>query len=137
MSLVDEARKLKQNDIVLAVGIFISVIAPGFLTIYRYKPALVGSLDTFKLLIFSAALTLPMVIVSHFATSVLAGEKNKDEHAAIFATAMAMTCLVLYLALLVSYFASLTFKWYLVSAVGFQVLLFLVLYIDQRYSKKP
>jgi hypothetical protein len=136
MSIIDEARKLDRNHIVFAVGAFISVIAPGFLTIYLYKPVLVGSLDTFKLLVFSAALTLPVVILNHFAATQLPPSKEKDHFVSSFILAMVMTCVVFYLALIISYFALLTFKSYIVTVAALQVLLFLSMFLDQRYSKK-
>jgi hypothetical protein len=137
MSIIDEARKLDRSHIVFVVGAFISVVAPGFLTIYLYKPALVGSLDTFKLLVFSAALTLPIVILNYFAAVQLSPSKDKDHQVSSLILAMAMTCVVFYLALIISYFALLTFKSYIATVTALQVLLFLSMFLDQRYSKKP
>jgi hypothetical protein len=137
MSIIEEFRKLDRGHIVFVVGGFISVVAPGFLTIYLFKPDLVGSLDTFKLLVFSAALTLPVVILNHFAAVQLPPSKRLDHQVSSLILAMAMTCAVFYLALVISYFALLTFKLFVATVVVLQVLLFLSMILDQRYSKKP
>jgi arginine exporter protein ArgO len=136
MSIFEEIQKLNRSHIVFAAWAFLSVVAPGFLTIYLYKPLLVGSLDTLKLIVFSAALTLPILILNFYVVIGVPPSENEDHQVSSFIFAMAITFAVFYLSLSISYFALLTFKSYVVLLAVIQVLLFVSMWIDQRYSKK-
>ena len=135
MSLIDEARKLHSSDIALGIGVIVAIVAPGFLTIFLYRPGLIASLDTFKLLLFSASLTLPIVAMN-FACANHFEEGSGESSTTIAILAMAMSCMVLYLALVTSYLLSLSFRAHLVGLGALQVLLFLVLYVEKRCKTK-
>lgn len=132
MSLVDEVRKLEPADFALAVGVFIAIVAPGFLTIYLYKPALISSLDTFKLLVFSSAITLPVVVANFAAAAYLTNEKSHPDLADISMQSLASACIALYFSLIVSYLLTLTFRWHLGVLACIEVLFFLAAYLGNR-----
>lgn len=132
MSLVDEVRKLEPADFALAVGVFIAIVAPGFLTIYLYKPELVSSLDTFKLLVFSSAITLPVVVANFAAAAYLANEDSPPNFADISMQALASGCVVLYISLILSYLLTLTFRFHLGVLAFIEVLFFLAAYLGNR-----
>jgi hypothetical protein len=135
MSVVDEFRKLTRSDILLSVGLFVSVIAPGFLTIFLYKPELVASLETFKLVVFSGALGLPVVVVNHLVVSQTQRFKNNS---AAVGFAMFLTYIVFYSALLVSYFWNFSFRWYLGILMAIQMLFVGIIVIgDKNAANKP
>jgi disulfide bond formation protein DsbB len=137
MSLIDEWRKLDPSDFALALGVLLAVIAPGFLTLYLYRPSLVESLDTFKLILFSISLTLPFVVLNFFAFE-LSADSNPDRASpgSILTTAMAGTSLVLYVALLISFLFQLTFRQHLGAIAGLQVLWFFFLWLVRRHERQ-
>ena len=137
MSLVDEARKLNTSDIALGIGVVVAIVSPGFLTIFLYKPELIASLDTFKLLLFSASLTLPIVAINFICAVHFEENSNNSDATGIAIMSMAMSCVVLYLALVTSYLLYCSFRIHLAALAIFQVLLLFVLYVEQRRKTKP
>jgi len=137
MSPIDEAKKLQPSDIALGLGVLLAVIAPGFLTLYLYRPTLVESLDTFKLILFSISLTLPFVVLNFFAHDMSADSNSEKTFAgSILINAMAGTSLVLYMALLISFLFQLTFRQHLGAITGFQLLWFFFLWLVRRHELK-
>lgn len=64
MGWITEVRKIELDTITNSVLVFLGVIAPGFLVLYLYKPELIETLDIAKLVIFSSALTLPLLVIN-------------------------------------------------------------------------
>ena len=111
MSLIDDARKLEPSDFAIGIGFFVGVVAPGFLTLFLYKPALVTSLDILKLLLFSTAITLPIVIINFIFVAMLYDEDKKTPELRLLSIgALALACSVQYLALLISYICAFIFN---------------------------
>lgn len=63
MSVVDEFRKMSFFDVFLALAAFMVTIAPGFLIFFVFFTDFPKGLDTFELVILSAAVTLPAAAV--------------------------------------------------------------------------
>jgi hypothetical protein len=66
MSLLSEIQSLKRHHISLGLMTFVGVVAPGFLMIFHFRPALVVQCDAIKLLLLSVALTLPVIVLNYF-----------------------------------------------------------------------
>lgn len=67
MTALEQLRKLTAWDITAALGGFLATVAPGLLIVYLFDPALVLKLETMKLFVLSAAITLPVLAVNAFA----------------------------------------------------------------------
>jgi hypothetical protein len=89
------------------------VVAPGFLVLFQFKPNLVISLDTVKLLVFSYALSLPVFFCKIVMMFFFSHKDIKEDLAC--ASAMANTVFVQYPALILAYFGGLSFKGYLIA----------------------
>ncbi|MGE5493547.1 MAG: hypothetical protein ACM31P_19995 [Actinomycetota bacterium] len=139
MSLITEVKGLEAHHVALGIGLFIGVLAPGFLTLYLYKPALVTSLDTFKLLLFSSSITLPIAAVNFLLSAILdhtsesKGIDNSDRYA-FTVSALFISCIVQCTALLGAYLFSLRFKGYLGLLSALELVLFLIFLADNRRS---
>jgi len=66
MPLIKDVREISALDITTTVGGFLATVAPGLLIISMYNPALVRELDSMKLFVLSATLTLPALVVNAF-----------------------------------------------------------------------
>jgi hypothetical protein len=67
MNFLEQLRNLTAWDITAVLGGFLATVAPGLLIVYLFDPALVLKLETMKLFVFSAAITLPVLAVNAFA----------------------------------------------------------------------
>lgn len=137
MSLIDEWKKLDPSDFTLGFGVLMAVIAPGFLTLYLYRPALVESLDILKLILFSVSLTLPFVVLNFFANDIAAGSSLEEvSPGSRLTNAMAGTSLVLYMALLISFLFLFTFRQYLGAIAVLQLLWWAVLRLVRWHDRQ-
>ena len=71
MAVLDDIRRLTVWDLTSLLGAFLATIAPGLLIVYVFAPELMLQLDTLKLFVFSAALTLPAIAVNAFVIAVV------------------------------------------------------------------
>lgn len=116
MSWISETRKLEYKHIWLCISFFLGTVAPGFLTIFHFKPELVDRYDIFKLLIFSLALTLPLLPINAVTTAFLYDrlpddyENETAKNVDITKGALSLNAVVSYLSLLICYFGSLNFR---------------------------
>lgn len=69
MGLIQGIKEIKLTEFGVYSIIFLSVIAPGLLIVFLYKPVLFESLGPIKLLLFSAALSLPIPTFNTFFTA--------------------------------------------------------------------
>jgi len=129
MSWPSEILKLEYKNIWLCISVFLGTVAPGFLTVFQFKPDLVGQYDVFKLLIFSLALTLPLLSFNSLPASFLYDrlpddyENETAKNVDITRGALLLNAIVLYFSLLVCHFASLKFKWFLAIIAALEFLL--------------
>ena len=118
MSMIDDLKTLGANHIAVAVLAFAALVAPGFLTIYHFKPELIEKYDVLKLVLFSLSLTLPLlglnfVIFANFPSErqKALGEEKIGWLAAHGLMATIATGSAFYWALLLSYFLSYIFRY--------------------------
>ena len=122
--------KLEYKHIWLCVSIFLGTIGAGFLIVFQFKPELVGQYDIFKLLIFSLALTLPLLFFNTLPISFLYDQLPDDyenetaKNVDITRGALLLNAIIFYISLLVCHFASFKFKWFLAIVAGLEFLLF-------------
>ena len=105
---------------------FISLVSPGFLTLFLFKPELIQSLDILKILTFSVSITLPIVCWNSFFASQMCMARKKDDQyirKAMAITSPFMTALVIYCLLYLAYLTSWPFKTFTISVVVVELLL--------------
>ena len=139
VTIIEEVKKLRAWEISATLAWFLVTIAPGFLILYRFQAGLVKELDTVKVLIFSAALTLPVVAVNALLLAVIGpftgGLKGANRNE-IFFWLTVWAFFVLYGSLLVAYFAGLSFRQFLGVVGGLDVVAAIVVFYVMRFFSK-
>lgn len=74
MSLLEEIKRVDANSATASGMFFISMLAPGFLTVYLFKQSLFIQLDTVKLIILSLSISSPGVICPFVFSSITAAK---------------------------------------------------------------
>jgi multisubunit Na+/H+ antiporter MnhC subunit len=132
MSWPSEMLKLEYKHIWLCVLIFLCTIAAGFLVVFHFKPELVEKYDIFKLVVLSLALTLPLLSINAVTAAFLYDrlpddyESETAKNVDITRGALMLNAIVIYVALLVCYFASLNFNWFLGIVAGLEMFMLIV-----------
>lgn len=63
-NILTELQKLRPQQLLTAIVVFLGVLCPGFLLLFHYKPALIAQLDIAKLTVLSCSLTLPLFLIN-------------------------------------------------------------------------
>jgi hypothetical protein len=127
MSWPSDILKLEYKHIWLCISVFLGTIAAGFLIVFHFKPELVEKYDIFKLLVLSLALTLPLLLINAVIAAFLYDrlpddyENETAKNVDITKGALGLNAVVIYFSLLVCYFASLHFKWFLGIVAGLEI----------------
>ena len=124
------------------LGAFLATIAPGLLIVYVFAPKLVLQLDTLKLFVFSAALTLPVIAVNAFVVAVVGpftgsigtGEGTR-KHVYFWQATWAF--LTLYSALLVAYLCELSALSFIGTAAALDVVFGVIILWIMRFLVQP
>ena len=136
MSVIEKLKHLNQNTAAAVAIFFLSFIGPGFLILYVFKPHLIDSLDTVKILIFSGALSAPSFIVPFFVSVIIdvvlsgMGKMQRGQYgnyAEWYFKHGITNCFNLYLTIFISYFGNFrfsTFCWIMA------ILLFIMIIIE-------
>ncbi len=134
--MFDQIKKLAWFDLLMGLFGLLGAIAPGFLVLYIYKPSLIMSLETTKLLIFSLALSLPVVVFNLLVSASSIGSVKEDQkNLAKGLVSLFLTFVVFYSAILAAYIFSINFKLFLVVIVVTQLLVTLFLFLDKKINK--
>lgn len=128
MEIFSDIKKLDYKIIGLYVSGFLGIIGSGYLIIFQFKPELMEKYDNVKLIFLSAAMTMPIAIVNLLTiyflnTSRPPNETEMEKRINLIGAAMLMNVFVIYPPLLVCYFCSLHFKYFLLGVavlVGWQ-----------------
>ena len=134
MSAIEDIKNLKIEHFAIYSIVFLSIIAPGLLLIYLYKPFYLESFGILQLILFSAALSLPMPTVNTFLTIILAQAEQDDLEGHVIIN-MIFSFIGLYIAIMISYLWLLSFKQFLITASVLEVIILIIFAID-RYDEK-
>lgn len=127
MNIIEEIQKLSARDIMKYSSIFLASVAPGFLILCHYQPNLVKEYSTAKIIIFSIALTLPLL----FANITLIGEYHHSKISQLEAQIMVgalYTFIIYYAPLSIAYLFKLHFKVFAYLLLGLEAL-FIILFL--------
>lgn len=139
MALIEDIKKLETWQISAALVSFLATVAPGSLILYLYEPALFRELETFKLLVLSAAVTLPVVLVNILLTAVIGsftGRLKKANKSQFYFLQMLWAFFVLYGTLLVAYFCSLSIKQFIMVAGGLNVFVAVIVFFLFKFMPR-
>jgi hypothetical protein len=110
MTLVGDLKALRGKDVLFYIGGFLATMAPGFLTVFYFRPDLLASYDTFKLVLLSLSLTVPVLALNIiFGAMWLGGDK---EVLMPFIAAIGFSSLAFFLSLAVVILARLEWRAY-------------------------
>ncbi len=135
MSLVSDVKSMNEHQVVTFFALFLSLVAPGLLTVYLFLPDKFETLDTLKLILFSVSLSIPLFSLNIFLSLIGDPKKVMDLH---FMGLLAgiTSGMVLNLSLFISYIWSMSFKEFLVPIAVLEVLyLFICIGNRAAYSK--
>jgi len=137
VSFISEIKDLTAKHVIWYLIGFLATIAPGFLIIFYFRPQVIEKYDALKLVLLSSALTLPLLVVN--ASLVFTFIPESEDHdmnrgVGYFAT-LGGNAIILYVALALSYFGSLSFKYFLGIVFILELLLLLIGLIERRREK--
>lgn len=135
MSIIEEAKKLEAFDVTFYLCVFLATLAPGFLTIYLFKPELISSLDTAKLIIFSTSIALPAYSVNYIIMLINTEGTQNAEPKIIGLMAGSVTSASFYSALLLAYFAVLNFKIFIALFLATTIAAYIILFATSKFAK--
>jgi hypothetical protein len=141
MNITEAIKQLTLKDTSIATLFFLSVVGPGILILYLFKPNLLVSLDVVKVIFLSTSFTLPIVAINSsvisYATHIRKVRQREQfvdaERLVTYVIGMAVSFCVLYIALLITYIAGLPFKSFLLFIASFQ---FMALIFEYRAVRK-
>lgn len=134
MSLLTDVKALRTREVAAYVGVFLATVAPGFLTIFYFAPALIERYDAVKLILLSLSLTLPVVVIN-ITMSTMWLEEFKNPFGPLV-VALGATFLAFYLALAAAYAIRLRFVAYLGTIGVLELVLLLIFVVDRRHDKE-
>jgi hypothetical protein len=117
------------KPIMFGISVFLGTVAAGFLIIFQFKPELVEKYDIFKLLVFSCALTLPLISINAVITAFLYArlpddyENETAKNVDITRGAFQLNAGVIYLSLLICHFWPLNFRYFFWMIVVLEMLM--------------
>jgi len=121
-SALSQMRNLSTSEVILAVSLFLATVATGALVIFSFDKGTFIELDTFKLLVLSASVTLPVLAVNVLLVEV-AVQNLKSSFSDNLIMAGILSSLVFYPPLLIRRFSSeLTFNGFLGWLLLFEVI---------------
>lgn len=131
--LVSQLKNLKSKEIAFAFGFFLAVLAPGFLTLYQFKPELVSNYSTVKLIIFSVAITLPVFSFNLLITGIYSTENLYSDQTLSWISSSFITTFSFYPSIIFSYIFNLKFVHFLIPllVINFLLLTLTVKKIEQ------
>lgn len=114
--MLQDIYSLPAHKIYWSLLFFICSLAPGCLLIYLYIPAVFASIESVKLIIFSSALSLPVIVFNVFYFMVLHDFFKNKKHldlGMVFFIAGFFSFLIFYISIFFSYLFNLNFKSFL------------------------
>lgn len=127
MSFLSELKEITSARLGMACAFFLTIIAPGVLALLQYKPELVTTLETFKLLVISAALGLPVTVLNLLVTAaVLKWRKLEHDQDEIVAYGSSMAVMPFYVGLGWAHFEAASLELFLKMFFGITLTLWLL-----------
>lgn len=127
MGFIDELKKIDRSVVAMPLLLFVSIVSPGYLVIFLYKPELAETLDVLKLCLFACSLSLPLLLLNICCFVPLTWQPgNNDTYQTPLRNAATLTALEFYVCIYVSYLWHLRFRTFSYSLIGLWIAFFLV-----------
>lgn len=130
---------MKAGHVLLCIGAFFAMVAPGLLAIFLFRPELYDRYDVVKLTLLSVSLTIPLVIVNFFLRwfsecfDIKQDRSGDDVEQTLFASFL-LTCMAIFPALLIAYWFALHFRWFC-GIIALSEILFVLAMRKKRRAK--
>lgn len=132
--MLKDIQSLTWTQTIIFIFALLGTLSPGFLTLYLFKPELISSLDTLKVILFSLSLSLPVFIITLFFLDQIAPEKDEPFINAL--PSLLIASLVSYSSILLSYWLAFSFKTFLITLFIIQALAILCVYVLEKTPSK-
>lgn len=136
MSFIEDIQKVKTDHLFTTILSFVSIISPGVLILFMYKPELIYQFDIFKILLLSLSITMPLLTLNFFALASMSyyGEMDQPRY---IKGAMLFTAIIFNYLLLIAYLRGpFTFKQFVLNIIFNEIgLLAISWFICKRKNK--
>lgn len=137
MGFFSDLRKLDGEAAVAYVAILLATIFPGLLALQLFRPDLVASLETVKLVLLAAALGLPVYAVNVFAATPFAQQfagttQDKDQLETVSGIGAVTGAIVYHASLLVAYLGNFSFRWFLLVLLVAHIMVWTMVVIGAK-----
>lgn len=138
MELIGDLKTLKDKAVVLGIFAVVFIILPGIAGIYLFKPELISSLDWVKLVLLSAALTAPLVVINSMAITVFENRKKekKDTFFYDFIEGTLFTGISIYIVIIIGYVFHFSLSNMAVMLAATEVLIIFTIWNETRKKRK-
>lgn len=138
MSILSEIKALEMKHVALFVTAFLATIAPGFLTIYSFRPELIERYNVFKLALFSFSLTLPLFVLNLAVVDFcnLGDLHDESDMAGEVFLSFLVTSGIFYVSLLLTHLLLFSFRRYVATIAVLELTLLLVSLAGRRSAAK-
>ncbi|MEE9369358.1 MAG: hypothetical protein V3V05_10935 [Pontiella sp.] len=133
---ISDLKSIKVEEALVGLLIFMAVIPTGILTIYLYKPDLLISLGTAKLILFAISLTLPIYLLNLAIQMMFLAVNNQKLTRAEFTMAGFGSCISIYFAVGISYMYDFNFQNFILTILGMEMVIILLELPDLFKMKK-
>ena len=132
--MISDIKSLSWRQTIGGLLVCTGAVCPGFLTLFLFKPELVTSLETIKILLFSISLSLPVVFVN-LPVAIYVSEDEDDKYHPILISLL-LSSKVFYPSLLISYLLDYQFKLFLMTIAIVQLLVASTVIINEKFRRK-
>ncbi|MEZ9185378.1 hypothetical protein AB4158_14410 [Vibrio splendidus] len=133
MTLLTEIKSVDGHFTSTVLVLFLSLIAPGVLTIYLFLPELFEKLDGLKFVLFSTSLSLPVFIVNGFVTRLCEPQEEDVDFQVTGIIAGLLSSAIMFLSLIAAYLYELSFRDFLTILAVAEIICFLIAVVN--YNK--
>jgi hypothetical protein len=126
VSLVSEIKNIDGHFTSTLFILFLSIVAPGVLTIYLYLPELFIKLDSLKFVLFAISLSLPVFVLNGVIVRICEDYEDELDFQLTGISAGIMSSVIMFSSLAISYVFVLNFYNFLKIVFAFEVLFFIV-----------
>ncbi|HCE1552059.1 hypothetical protein CGG89_08215 [Vibrio parahaemolyticus] len=134
MTLLTEIKNVDGHFTSTVLVLFLSLIAPGVLTIYLFLPELFEKLDGLKFILFSTSLSLPVFILNGFCSRMCEPQDEDVDFQMTGISSGLMSSIIMYSMLVVAYFFDFTFSQFLTGVILVEAIYFCIALILYRKS---
>lgn len=139
LNSLKELKDVKPLHYALGLSTIMATIAPGFLCLMLFKPALIQSLDVIKIIIASFSLTMPLTVMNFvflIGFDIFDKKDANDIMTKLWTLTSFLSSVVLYLGLYFAYLCNMSFRNFAFLTLFIETAVLLVGHIMRKSHKK-